>query len=248
MTIAKNATSPSAKSPKRGNLKPTEITPLVMAARAAYNRQSECGLVDDGETFDTWRHRQCMDAVGKPGITACNHGDFRPLLAHFQTLSGDDSKAFGNLLKSGKPTDHAAPGDTHEAHRILAHQIAQAIEAHAQLAAADPATLSPQEAIRQAAIAAKGKGTIGVGYVVYLVRQKTRRPDLTLGKDWQAGLADRCTTAQLTQIRATVINRIAATEGTGSPSGRNKSQRSPRAKQSRDPGRLAPREHGTDFL
>jgi hypothetical protein len=247
MTIAKKATSPSAKSPQRGNLKPKEIQPLIMAARAAYNRQSECGLVDNGETFDTWRHRQCMDAVGRPGITACHHADYRPLLAHFQTLSGDDATAFGNLLKSGKPTDHAAPGDTHESRRILAHQIAQAVEAHTQLAAADPASLSPHEAARQAAIAAKGKGPISVGYVVYLVRQKTRRPDLTLGKDWQAGLADRCTTAQLTQIRATIINRIAAVEGTGTPSGRNKTQRSPRAKQSRDPRTLDPRP-GFDLL
>ena len=241
MSIAKKTTLPPAKIAKRGNLKPAEIKPLVMAARSAFNRQSECGLVDDGETFDAWRHRQCMDAVGRPGITACNHGDFRPLLAHFQTLSGDDAGAFANLLKTGKPTDHPAPGDTHEARRILAHQIAQAIEAHTQLAAADPATLSPQEAARKAAIAAKGKGPISIGYVVYLVRQKTRRPDLTLGKDWQAGLADRCTTAQLTQIRATIINRIAAAEGTGTPSGRNKTQRSPRAKQSRDPGTLDPR-------
>lgn len=241
-------TSPPANVGKRGNLKRAEIQPLIMAARSAYNRQLECGLIDDGENFDAWRHRQCLDAVGKPGITACNHADFRPLIAHFQALSGDDATAFANLLKTGKTTDHAAPGDTHEARRILAHQIAQAIEAHTQLAAADPATLSTQDAARLSAITSKGKGAIGVGYVVYLVRQKTRRPDLTLGKDWQAGLADRCTTAQLTQIRATVINRIAAAEGTGTPASRNKSQRSPRAKQSRDPGRLAPRAHSPDFL
>lgn len=248
MTIAKKATSPSAKSPKRGNLKPKEIQPLIMAARSAYNRQSECGLLENGETFDAWRHRQCMDAVGRPGITACNHADFRPLLAHFQTLSGDDATAFGNLLKTGKPTDNAAPGDTHETRRILAHQIAEAIEAHTQLAAADPATIGPDEIARQTSIASKGKGPISVGYVVYLVRQKTRRPDLTLGKDWQAGLADRCTTAQLTQIRHTVINRIAAAEGTGTTKRRNKTQRAPRAKQAQDPGHIAPREHGTDFL
>jgi hypothetical protein len=271
MSIAKKTTPPPSKSPKRGNLKPTEITPLVMAARAAYNRQSECGLIDDGETFDSWRHRQCMDAVGRPGITACHHGDFRPLLAHFQTLSGDDSKAFGNLLKSGKPTDHAAPGDTHEARRILAHQIATAIAGHVNLVTAsidkqielsrfnwevenpglnypgpDPVWLADLQA-RKAAADARGKGPCNVGYVVYLVRQKTRRPDLTLGKDWQAGLVDRCTVNQLTQIRDTVINRIAAIEGTGSTATRNKSQRSPRAKQSREPHTLDPRP-GLDLL
>ena len=70
-----------------------------------------------------------------------------------------------------------------------------------------------------------GGGPITVGYLIWLTRQKTRRPDLLLGSDWQAGLVDRCTAAQLTQIRVTLINRIAAREGLGSPKTRNKSQR-----------------------
>jgi hypothetical protein len=235
---------------KRGNMKPAEIKPLVMAARKAFDRQYEAGLLDDGETFDTWRHAQCMAAVGRPGITACNHDDFRPLLAHFQTLAGDDASAFRSLIKSGKPTDHAAPDDTHEARRILVHQIADALAAHNHLATADTATLL-QEAMefnrhfhpgiqwqasparlafakmldRKAAIAAKGRGPITVGYVVHITRQKTRRPDLSLGPDWQVSLADRCNAHQLTQIRNTVINRIAATEGIGKTRTRNKSQR-----------------------
>ncbi len=264
-------TRAAAPAKKRGNMKPAEIKPLVMAARKAFDRQSEVGLLDDGETFDTWRHTQCMAAVGRPGITACNHGDFRPLLAHFQTLAGDDSSAFRSLMKSGKPTDHAAPSDTHEARRILVHQIADALAAHQHLASADTATLlaeamefnyrfhpgthwsaSPARLAftkmldRKAAIESKGKGPITVGYVVYITRQKTRRPDLTLGKDWQAGLADRCTVSQLTQIRDTVINRIAATEGVGRAATRNKSQRGPKARAARSPQTLAPRP-GTDF-
>lgn len=209
-TTAKKATRTTARKSavsstggKRGNMKPAEIKPLVMAARKAWDRQSESGLVDDGETFDTWRRRQCMEVVGKSGITACHHDDFRPLLAHFQTLAGDDAAAFNNLMKSGKPTDNAAPGDTHEERRNFANQIADAIDRHA----------------------ATG-GKIGVGYVVYLVRQKTRRPDLTLGSDWKSGLADRCTAHQLEQIRNTVINRINAAEGAGAAHTRNKSQRS----------------------
>lgn len=196
----KPATS-KAKS-KRGNMTPAEIKPLVFAARKAFDRQAEAGLLEDAESFDAWRHRQCMDAVGKPGITACNHGEFQPLIAHFQTLAGDDAAAFRSLMKTGKPTDHAAPGDTHEARRIIAHQIAQALADHL----------------------ANG-GQIGVGYIIYITRQKTRRPDLQLGSDWQAGLAERCTAVQLAQIRNTVINRIAAAEGVGSASSRNNSQR-----------------------
>jgi hypothetical protein len=250
----------------RGNMKPAEIKPLVMAARKAFDRQSQAGNIDTGETFDTWRHDQCMAAVAKPGITACNHDDFRPLLAHFQTLAGDDGSAFSNLMKSGKPTDHAERGDTHEARRQLAHNIAEILNAHLHLATSSPEKLlaesvevfsmfepgQPWESSagpaafrklldRKAAIDLKGKGPITVGYVVYLVRQKTRRPDLVLGHDWQAGLAERCTVKQLAQIRDTLVNRINAVEGVGDPHKRNVKQRSPKAKAARDSNQVQPR-------
>jgi hypothetical protein len=233
----------------RGNMKPAEIRPLVMAARKAFDVQTKAGLVDSSDTFDSWRHQQCMDAVGKPGITACDHKDFRPLLAWFQTLSGADDAAFGNLMKSGRPTDHAAPGDTHEARRTIAHTIAQRLAEHIHLTETDAEHLLAEAVgihhqlhphtpwdgspsahafrsllARKDAIAAKGKG-ITVGYLIWIVRQKTRRPDLQLGKDWQAALADRCTVKQLTDMRSTLVNRIAAVEGTGQTCNRNRSQR-----------------------
>jgi hypothetical protein len=270
-TTSKTAASAS----KRGNMKPAEITPLVIAARKAFDAQDRAGLVDftgsDAARFKAWRHQQVMLKVGRDGLTACNHDDYGPLLSHFQILAGDDAAAYRTLMKTGAPTDHAAPGDTHEARRILVHQIADALTAHHHLATApEPQLLQecvdllanyhpgvPWESTsgpaafekllaRKAAIAAKGKGPISVGYVVYLTRQKTRRPDLTLGKDWQAGLADRCTARQLTQIRDTVINRIAAVEGTGAAKARNKSQRGRKAAAARSPKTLAPRP-GTDF-
>lgn len=268
--IRKSGTGSSGS--ERGNMKPAEIKPLVIAARKAFDRQAEAGLVDDGETFDSWRHRQCMDAVGKSGITACNHGDFRPLLAHFQTLAGDDGSAFSNLMKTGKPTDHAAPGDTFEARRQIAHTIAQRLTDHIHLAETSRDQLLAlaigehhqyQEGLpwegsasaaefrklmdRKDAIEAKGKGPVGVGYLIWIVRQKTRRPDLHLGKDWQAGLAERCTARQLEEIRSTIINRIAATEGVGSSGDRNKSQRSPKAKAARSPHVASPRTGGDPF-
>ena len=234
---------------KRGNMKPAEIKPLVIAARKAFDRQSEAGLVDDGETFDSWRHRQCMEAVGKPGITACNHGDFQPLLAHFQTLAGDDSAAFRSLMKTGKPTDHAAPGDSFEVRRQIAKSIADHLLFHIHIATSSIDQLIAEGAeewyranpeipfpgpnpdwlskirSKKTSIDANGKGPINVGYLVWITRQKTRRPDLQLGKDWQAGLAERCTAKQLDEIRSTIINRIAAVEGIGDRHNRNKSQR-----------------------
>jgi hypothetical protein len=228
---------------------PAEIKPLLFHARKAFDAQLAAGLIDDNETFNTWRHAQVMAAVGKPGLTACSHEDFRPLRAHFLTLAGRDADAFRDHLTSGKPTDHAAAGDTYEARRELAWTIAQALNAHLHLAqnsheshiaesvqewdrsnpgqpypGPDPVWITGLRD-RKSAIDAGG-GPLNVGYLLWLVRQKTRRPDLLLGTDWQAGLVDRCTSSQLAQIRSTILNRIAAREGLGSTQTRNKSQRS----------------------
>lgn len=246
----------------RGNLTPNEIRPLIMAASKAFKIQETAGLTDSGETFDTWRKRQCLEAVNKPGLTACNHTHFRPLLAHFQTLAGDDFKAFKTHMRSGKPTDHAVPNDTFEAREIIVHTIADALAAHLHLAQT-PAELLlaetsaifaiihptiPPEAVESSAAFQKIltrkqaiKSPLSVGYIVHLARQKTRRPDLNLGSDWKAGLAERCTLSQLTQLRATLVNRIAAVEGVGSSQDRNKSQRSKSAKAARDPKTITPR-------
>ena len=173
---------PPAVKKERGNLKPTEIKPLVIAARTAFDYQMDFGNIELGMTFDDWRREQCMEVVGKPGITACSHDHYRPLMAHFQILAGKDEKAYQNLTTTGQASRQT--GDTHEQRRILAHQITKVI--------------SPSDC------------PIKEGYVVYLVRQKTRRPDLKLSGDFKTALADRCTVKQLTQIRDTVINRINA--------------------------------------
>jgi hypothetical protein len=186
-------------SPKSGNLKPAEIKPLIMAARAAFARQSDLDLIETD--FNTWRHDQVMEVTGNPGLSSCRHDDYRPLMAHFKILSGDDAGAFNDLIHTGPAGDHSAPGDTHEERRIIAHHICQAIREH-QLSG----------------------GEIGPGYVVAIARHKTRRPDLHLTGDMQAALADRCSVAQLTQIRSTIINRIDAAEGRGHSTARNRTQ------------------------
>jgi hypothetical protein len=203
----KKLTTKTAATKMRGNLTTAEITPLVMAARTAYDFQSRLSNVD-GQDFNTWRHEQCMASVGKPGITACSHDHYRALMAHFQILAVRDEKAFQNLTTTGQASKQQ--GDTHETRRTLAYQILEAV---------------------------KTSDTIQEGYVVWLVRQKTRRPDLQLGKDLATGLAERCTASQLTQIRDTIINRIAAKERRGHPVTRNRKQSS-QAKAARSPKNL----------
>lgn len=251
--------APAKEKPKRGNMKPTEIRPLVMAARKAFDIQNSLGNVD-GENFDQWRRRECLETVNKPGLTACNHGDYRPLLAHFQTLAGDDSAALANLLKSGQKTDHADPRDTQEERRKIAYVICTRLAEHMYLAESSidkliaegeeqweanfpgetypgphPDWISNVNA-RKAAIDARGKGPLTPGYLISIVRQKTRRPDLNLGKMWQDGLAERCTVSQLEQILYTVVNRINAVEGIQETAqGRNKKQRNQAKAESQKP-------------
>lgn len=247
-TVKPRKAAPKPHGGPRGNMTPAEIKPLLFHARQAFDVQAAAGLIDDGETFNTWRHAQVMAAVGKPGLTACSHEDFRPLRGHFLTLAGRNAAAFKDHMTSGKPTDHAEPGDTFEARRELAWTIAQALNAHLHLAQTtieahiaesvhEWARSNPSQPYpgpdamwlaglhhRKSSIEAGG-GPIDVGYLVWLTRQKTRRPDLHLGSDWQAGLVERCAVSKLTQIRDTLINRIAAREGLGSTKTRNKKQR-----------------------
>jgi hypothetical protein len=259
---------------KRGNLSGKEIKPLVIQARKAYDVQSAMDLTD-GLSFDDWRREQVVACVGKPGLTACHHDDFRPLLAHFQTLAGDDSAAFGNLLKSGHQTDHADPRDTQEKRRQLAFTIATTLAEHMYLAMTSADQLraeaiefhnlrQEQEGIpadqripweaspgpadlrarleRKAAIEARGKGPLTPGYLISIVRQKTRRPDLQLGQMWQDALADRCTVPQLEQILFTLVNRINAVEGVQeTEAGRNKSQRSGKYRAAKKADQATPR-------
>lgn len=91
---------------------------------------------------------------------------------------------------------------------------------------------------RKIALADNG-GPVRHGYIVTLARHKTRRPDLTLGPDLWAGLAERCNIKQLADLLATLVNRINAKEGI-EDRGRNASQKSTAAKQRRSKKTLAP--------
>jgi hypothetical protein len=250
---------------KRGNLTGKEIKPLVIQARKAYDVQSGMDLTDS-LSFDDWRREQVMACVGKPGLTSCHHDDFRPLLAHFQTLAGDDSAALGNLLKSGHKTDNADPRDTQEARRQLAYLIADRLADHIYVATNSVETIlaesretwvpsTPSEIYpgpdpdwlsklkrRKAAIDSREKGPLGVGYLITIVRQKTRRRELQLGEIWQDGLAERCTVEQLRQILFTLTNRINAVEGIQeTEAGRNKAQRSGKYRAAKKAAQETPR-------
>lgn len=226
----KPATKKVAK--KRGNLTPNEIQPLIMAAREAY------GVQDPGIPFDEWRSEEVMAAVNRPGVTACDHAHFCDLMAHFKIAAGKEDEALHWLLKGGKNTERQIAwsiAETLAAHIALAHSTVE------QISATTPPRQLKRRLERRAALLDHPDGPLSYDYLVSIVRDKTRRPDLTLSRDLAASLADRCTAAQLAQIRFTLVNRIGEREGSGLASNRNRSQNSDAAKARRSPHEMAPR-------
>ncbi|MEM1083267.1 MAG: hypothetical protein AAGI48_04030 [Verrucomicrobiota bacterium] len=223
-----------------------ETVPLAMTARRAFAYQGELGNIPEGVKFDDWRRDQVHEVTGNHGLTKCHHDDYKPLMGHFLTLAGEDASAFEEFMRTGPAS--AAKDDTHELRRQLAHDIIQRLTDHlyiadhtldeilqdfkAQWEKESPDTPYPgpeprywsRLRLRKAHIAEHPDKAIREGYLVHLVRQKTGRPNLTLGDDLKTGLADRCTVEQLLQIRDTLSNRIAAREG-AEDRGRNSKQR-----------------------
>lgn len=241
--------APKKKAFRPGYMGRSETQPLVLAAREAYDYQVALGNVDPGTTFDAWRREQVRTTVGRDGLSDCLHDHFRPLMGHFKALAGRDGEALGSFMSSGPAS--TAQDDTHETRRKLAHVILDLLGEHMRLAdisAADLAAQTEDPALypvlrsRRAAILAHPKGAFREGYLVHLARQKTRRPNLSLGSDLKAGLADRLSVDQLVQLRDTLVNRIAAREQRPeSAAGRNRKQRSTGDQARRSIHELAPR-------
>jgi hypothetical protein len=234
MKATKTIRQPAAATPPkpRGNISPDEIQPLIMAAREAFAFQ------DPGISFDEWRREEVQAAVGRDGLTACDHSHFCDLMGHFKTAAGKDDEALTWFLKGSK-----------NAERQIAWSIAKLLTDHLALAHSTveslAASVSPRKLKRllaaREAILDHPAGPLSFEYLVSIVRDKTRRPNLTLTPDLAASLADRCDKIQLTQIRFTLVNRINEREGRGHTADRNRSQNSEAAKNRRSADHLAHR-------
>jgi len=83
----------SRKTSRKSGMCANEITPLVLEAKDAYAYQEALGNIDPGVTFEAWRREQCLEAVGKPGLSKCKSDDWQDLAAHFCVLAGKDAEA-----------------------------------------------------------------------------------------------------------------------------------------------------------
>lgn len=224
----------------RGNMHhKSEITPLIMISTEAYRIQ------DPGIPFDQWRREEVQAAVGRGGLSECDHEHFAPLMGHFHAAAGHDVEAMHWFLKASKNTE-----------RQIAWSIAKILTDHIALAKSTPEQLAAQTAPRKlktilaarAALLDHPEGPLDFGDLLNIVRGKTQRPTLTLDpENLAASLADRCDKLQLSLIRFTLTNRRNEREGRGHTSERNKSQRSPEARAARSPHTLHQRLGGGNF-
>lgn len=231
--IARKTAKKKAPAKRKGSLKPTEIRPLIMAAREAYQLQGDPDL-----SFDEWRAEQVMEAVQLPGLSSCDSKHFCALMGHFKMAAGKEDDALHWFLRDGKNRERQiawAIIDT------LNEHIALAKSTEDELKAAVPPRLLKRRLERLQSILDHPEGPLSADYLVAIVRAKTQRPDLTLGPDLVASLAERCNMHQLLGIRNTIVNRISEREGRGLTSHRNRSQNSDAAKTRRSPKTMAPR-------
>lgn len=232
-TPKKAPRKPVAKPGKvRGNISAKEINILIQAALEAHAYQAT------GMSFNEWRSEEVMAAVGRDGLTSCDHDHFCDLMGHFCLGAGKDDEALAWFMKGQKNGERQIAwsiADLLTKHIALAHSTVEDLAA-----SFSGGKLNRLLAARES-ILDHPEGPLNFGDLLTIVRGKTRRSDLTLSADLKTSLAERCTAGQLAQIRFTLVNRIAEREGRGLMSDRNRSQNSDAAKARRSPHTLAPR-------
>ncbi len=237
--VAKKTAKKKPNGPQ-GNLKPDSRQKLAINARNAFDYQRDLGNVEDGVTFNDWRHDQVMEVVGKPGISACNGGDFRPVMAHFLALAGKDAEAFRQHMRTGPVKDSSPADDTHEAREQWLAILRQEIFVHVELGDCAEVNVPVDFLSHWKAIRAAG-GPIRNGYASAIAASKFR-----IYKTGFDQLHTKLTAKQLEQLFYTVRNRILSREGRPqTEDGRNRQQRSQAGKKARkaavDSGTLTPR-------
>lgn len=186
VTRAKAAPAPRPKS----SLTRAETTKLLMQAQEAYNYQTALRNIEPGDTFDTWRRDQVMDAVGRAGISKIGRTQWRTVFAHFLILAGRDDEAYAALTTTGPKRDHGHTADNYEASEALVYKLREALAHHAEVA------LAP------------GIDHIHPGWLLAAARQRTSKSTLT----WDT-MAERISPSTLVGLLSHLRNHIARREG-----------------------------------
>jgi len=178
-----------------GRLTGPETTNLVLQAKEAFHYQTALGKIEPGTDDNEWRRDQVMDCVGKAGTSKLIRSDWRPVMAHFLTLSGREDEALEVLNRTGtksyRPVDQ---DDTWESCETYVALIREALAAHRD------------------AVATHEKGHLHEGWFLAAARQRTGKPTLSM-----ATLAERLDPKTLHGLLSHLRNHIALREGRAVP-------------------------------
>lgn len=116
-------------------LTPAEMKPLICEARKAYDTLAEHGLLEPGETFEDWRHREVSVATGgrAAGLSKAHSGQWRAIMQHFLAFQGRDIESYEMGMRTGKAQRRvtrgatAEPGETVEDRELGQHLLAQTL-------------------------------------------------------------------------------------------------------------------------
>jgi len=182
---------------------------LLSEARKTWDALSALGVTD--QTFEAWRHAVVYTTVRRKGIRYCASRHYTILRRTFRELRGESAG-----YKSAARRQSGEAGDTMERREQVMHRIAQTLGEHARRVE-DPQ--SPGDYICAAAATLKG-GPLTESYMLAIARNKNRAEPIE-----DTGDLLKLPVSKLEHLLWTLINRIAAREGRGTPQTRNKGQR-----------------------
>ncbi len=174
-----------------------QVKCLIIEAQQTYRARSKLGI--EQPAFDEWRAQELRDVAKVDSFKILPNAKFMKVRNHFRHLRG--ASALGNSYDAKRQSRER--GDTLETRQQQMYLIAQALGEHARIM---------ETKMMQSA-------TITVGYLLTIARAKNKGQTIGDIDDLV-----KLPTSRLEQLLFTIKNRIAAKEGRGDKSNRNKGQ------------------------
>lgn len=85
-----------------------QMAMLCMAARKAFDVHQCLGLLEPGDDFELWRHREQLRTIGVSSLRVARQRHYRPMLGHWLDLQGKPMQALASRQRGLLDADHQA--------------------------------------------------------------------------------------------------------------------------------------------